>query len=92
MTTKIQIEKQVKLQSLLHAYGVKFTSRSLAIDDNNRYTKKNGGGHITTFLSGDVDLDGVFEEEKIDGIVIESTWSDSGFNTQEFPIYRITFQ
>ena len=88
----LKIENQKLLFKFLDAYGCRYTSSGLGIDSEMAYTKSNGGGAIATIVSGDIDLNDVFEDEpKIKGMVVTSEWAFNGFGNPQFPVNRITF-
>ena len=92
MTYKIQtsIDNQNKVINLLDSFGVTFQSKKLNPESENAFTKVNGGDSFVLYLTDDVDIDGVFEEERVEGILIERAISDNGYNSKKFPIIKIS--
>lgn len=87
--TNSKIEKAIEL---LDAYGVSFTSTSIKSESENAYSIVHGTDGIRKIeLSNDVDLNGVFEEEKIEGMVFTEFVKDSGFKTAQYPTIVLTF-
>lgn len=87
--TNSKIEKTIKL---LDAYGVSFTSTGLKSESENAYSVIHGTDGIRRIeLSNDVDLNGVFEEEKIEGILITEFTKDSGFKTAQYTTIVLSF-
>ena len=91
MTTSIN-----KAIELLESFGVKKSvtvtngSPSFGIksdSENSYYVIESANGIKTIELSNDVDIDGVFEEEKIPGMLVASSWKSDQFNSPEYPIY-----
>ena len=90
ISNEIKLQRQSKFHELLEAFGVTY-QRHLGIESENSYTKNNGSGMVSTTLSYDVDLVGVFEEEKVEGIKIINSTLDSGFKKQSWPVIVVTF-
>lgn len=81
-----------KTIELLEAFGVtKTTGRILSGHEESYYLCTQANGDKVIHLSDDVDLGGVFEEEKVDFISVNIDWKSDSFNSVKFPIQIISF-
>ena len=92
MTTSQKIENQNRLFELLDSYGCRFQSSQLGCESEMAYSKNNAAGAVNTYVSNDVDLKDVFEDERIEGMVVTNSWLDNGFKTAKYPVRIVTFE
>lgn len=79
------VEKAVTVSRNTPSYGIKE-------DSENAYFASNmANGDKVIIVSDDVDLDGVFEDGKPQGVTIESDSMNDNYGARYYPVKRITF-
>lgn len=82
--------KNQEIITLLESFGVEKTLDIRELSENSYKIVIAANGEESIWITDDVDIEGVFETSKPEGVKVTHSNHSTGFGRQEFPIKKLS--